>query len=528
MWKALTVPSLLHRCFAAFAFGLLAALAFPPFNAIPVLWLSFPGLVVLLGGGKERRFHPGFRRDDEKRKTARAFLIGWCFAFGFLLVSLYWIAGALFVEIGTFWWVLPFAVAGLPALFALYYGIAASAAARWGLDNVSGVFFFALCWWLADIARAHLFTGFPWDMVGYAWGDILSVLQITSVVGIEGLTLLTLLLAVLPAAFFMMEKKKAALWFLSGVLLFSGIGLWGAQRIQNAPEAFVPDVRLRLVQPNIDQKQKWQEDQRYLNLEKLLELSFAAPGEKPLTHIIWPETATAFYLTERPDIRLKIAALMPKESVLLTGVVRRQQDEGGALRYYNSLVVMDSMGRIIGGYDKHHLVPFGEFMPLRSILPFRVITAMGKDFTSGDGVRSLRAPGLPSFGPLVCYEAIFSGEVASKEDPPQFLLNVTNDAWYKGTIGPAQHFSIVRVRAIEEGRPLVRVANGGVSATVDPYGKIVASTGEANAAFIDSPLPKPLPDGTIKGKQGDRASWLMAMFLFVSLLLFRVKRESIK
>ncbi len=545
LWRA---PSFGRRLLASFLLGLLSGLAFPPFNAIPVLWLSFPALVFLLRGIERKKpvipaqagiqsrkeqtagfvaLDPGSAladgslvRDDGRGQGKQAFLIGWGFALGLLIVSLHWIAGALFVDIGIFWWVLPFAVAGLPACFALYYGFAALAAHRYGLSRVSGVFFFALCWFLADIARAHLLTGFPWDITGYVWGDCLPVLQITSVIGIEGLTLLTLLLAVLPALFFVCEKKKAALGVLAGLVLLGGVASWGQARLNGAPEAYLPNVRLRIVQPSIDQKGKWDYYQRRANLEKLMDLSFSASGEEKPTHIIWPETATAFYLTEEPDVRREIASRMSSGSVLLTGVVRRQADAAGALRYYNSLIVMDSGANVIGGYDKHHLVPFGEYMPLRSLVPFRVITALGKDFSSGEGVRSLRAPALPAFSPLVCYEAIFSGEVASRSDPPHFLLNVTNDAWYEGTIGPAQHFAIVRVRAIEEGLPLVRASNKGLSGIVDPYGRFESLAGEEKEDFVEARLPEPVGKGTIFSKQENKLSWLM-VFALLSFLFFR-------
>ncbi len=529
----------------AFLLGALAGLAFPPFNAIPVLWLSFPGLVLLLRENKNlslraKRSNPESLSASLQRlwiasalkglamtgKDGKAFLTGWFFAFGLLIVCLHWIAGALFVDIETFWWVLPLAVAGLPALFAIYYGLAALAAARYGLHKTSGVFFFALCWFLADVARGHLFTGFPWDMTGYVWGDVLPMLQITSVIGIEGLTLLTLFWAVLPAAFFVAEKKRSAiLCAILGFAVMIGLGVWGQLRLSGAETANVPDVRLRLVQPNIEQSGKWEPSQRYLNLEKLLDLSFTQKAEKPVTHFIWPETATAFYLTEEPGVRREIAQKMPSGASLLTGVVRRGPGEGEKPLYYNSLIVMDSKGNVVGGYDKHHLVPFGEYMPWRSVIPFRVITALGTDFTPGQGVRSLRAAGLPPFSPLVCYEAIFTGEVAARDDPPAFLLNVTNDAWYEGTIGPAQHFAIARVRAIEEGLPLVRVANKGITGVVDPYGRVTATIGEKETGFVDADLPQAIAGGTIQEKQKDRTSWLMFAVTVLVLLISQIPRK---
>ncbi len=498
---------------ASFGFGLLAALAFPPFHLVPVLWLSFPALVLLLRGAGRKR---------------QAFAIGWAFALGLLSVSFHWIAGALFVDIKSFWWAVPLAVFGLPAVLGIYYGFAAMAARRWGLRRIADLFFFALSWFGAEMARAHLFTGFPWDILGYVWADCPPILQSVSVIGIEGLTLLTIMLAVLPAAIFVegINRKKAMLFLSIGVFVFFFMAAWGQYRLSSASLEIVPDVRLRLVQPGTQQAMKWKAERRMLNFNGLLNLTFDAPAEKPVTHYIWPETATSFYLAEEPMARADIARRMPEGTVLLTGSVRRAIDEeSNAYRYYNSLIVMDFKGNIVGGYDKHHLVPFGEYMPWRSVIPFRVVTALGTDFSAGEGIRSVRAAGLPPFSALVCYEAIFSGEVVEKGDPPRFLLNVTNDAWYEGTIGPAQHFAIAKVRAVEEGLPLVRAANKGITGVVDPYGRVTARIGAKEAGYVDAYLPKALSRTTIFAEQGVKRLWFMAACLLFALIILRCKKK---
>jgi len=519
-----------RRYAAAYAFGVVAALAFPPFNLIPVLWLSFPALVLLLRGApvppKPSLRASGLKALAITKADGRAFAVGWCFAFGLLTLSLYWIAGALFVDIKKFWWVLPFAIAGLPAFFAFYYGLAALAAKRWGLDRLTGAFFLALCWFAADMARGHLFTGFPWDITGYVWGDCLPVMQLTSLVGIEGLTVLTLLLAVVPVAFLYRPQREAFLWCGLALAILGGSATWGAQRMHDVPTTFVPGVRLRLVQPSTDQTMKWSPEHRQANLEALMDLTFSAPGQTSVTHYIWPETATAYYLTEEPEVRRAIAAHMPAGSVLLTGVVRRQIDANDVLRYYNSFIAMDSNATISGGYDKHHLVPFGEYMPLQSVLPFRVISILGTGFTAGDGVHTMRAAGLPPFGPLVCYEAIFSGDVVEASDPPSFLLNVTNDGWYENTIGPAQHFAIARARAIEDGLPLVRVANKGITGVVDGYGRITAQIGKDKAGTVDAALPNSIKGGTFGEKQENKLPWLIVLATLLPLFFLRFVRKS--
>ncbi len=494
-----------RRVWAAFAFGALTSLAFAPIGFFPVLWLSFPALFFLLQG---------------TRTAAQVFITGWSFAFGGFVFGWYWIAASMFVDIGHFWWAVPLAVAGLPAFFALYYSAALTLVWKIGrkLPPLSGVVVTALAWFLADYARGHLFGGFPWNLEGYVWTKVLPVLQITSITGIYGLTLLTLLCALLPACLAEHAKRHRAP-VLGSLVFLALIGAWGELRLVNAPVAWVPDVRLRLGQPNVDQAHKWLMDEREGNFRQLLDLSSTpvASGEKPVTHIVWPETAATYYLVEDAVRRRVIAAHIPPHGAVLTGVIRRSPDADGHLRYYNSLIALDDHARVVAGYDKVHLVPFGEFIPMRRFLPLRPLINLGLDFTAGDGPHSLRVAGLPPFSPLVCYEVIFSGDVADPDDRPQFLLNVTNDGWYGRTAGPYQHFATARVRAIEEGVPLVRAANTGISGVVDAYGRMVVRLGVGKVGFVDSDLPQAAAP-TFFNHYGEKPLWLVFTFMVSGLI----------
>jgi len=486
------------RYLAAFAAGVLASFAFPPFDAFPVLWVSFPVLyLLLLAAGTGRQ----------------AFGLGWSFAFGLLMVSLHWISGSLFVDIKSFWWALPFALAGLPALFSLYYALAVWGAWRWGVRRAEGPLVLALLWFGAELARGHLFTGFPWDMLGYVWGDWLWPLQVVSVIGLEGLTLLTLVLVLLPSLFALTDTRKALIANGLGLMVLVALVAAGGWRLQGRVPAFVEGVTLRLVQPEQAQAMKWRQDQKQTNFEELMALSFDAPSAVPITHYIWPETATAYHLAEDPLLRSALAARMAKDTVLLTGVLRRQPQEDGTLAFYNSLIGMDARGNVIAGYDKHHLVPFGEYMPLRSLITVDAIAMKGSDFTAGDGPRTLRVPRLPPFGALICYEVLFSGDVLDPADPPALFVNVTNDAWYDHTMGPEQHFAIARARAIEEGIPLVRAANKGMTGVVDPYGVAVLAPFDGKAAFLDAALPQALPARTFWVRHREGAQVLASILL---------------
>jgi apolipoprotein N-acyltransferase len=495
-----------RRALAAFAFGAFSSLAYAPLNIFPVLWLCFPALIFLLQGVTNYR---------------AAFATGWSFAFGCFCFSFYWIAASMFVDIAQFWWAVPLALVGLPIFFAIYYGLAAMLLHKLRMKGLSGVVAFALLWFLADYARGHVFSGFPWNLEGYTWGRVLPVLQIVSVIGVYGLTLVTLIIASLPALLVQDNKRNRLIMSGSFVLLLVIAG-WGVWRMDSTPVAMAPDVRLRLVQPNTNQADKWVASELEDHFRHLLDLSSApvAAGEKPITHIIWPETASPFYLTEDVVHRRIAAAHVPENGVLLTGVVRRSQDEEGFLHYYNSLIAVDDKARVIGGYDKHHLVPFGEFIPLRRYLPLKTLVN-GLDFSAGDGPHSLRVLGLPAFSPQICYEAIFSGDVADRDDRPQFLLNITNDGWYGNTAGPYQHLSLVKTRAVEEGLPLVRAANTGISGVTDPYGRVVARLGLSKTGFVDSDLPQALPP-TVFSRYGELPLWVGFAILALGIFGGRV------
>ncbi len=466
-----------RRFAAALGFGGLMALAMPPFDLFPLVWLCLPSLIFLLQGTSNGK---------------QAFLTGWSFAFGFFVFGLYWIAHAMFVDLARFWWAIPLAATGLPAFFALYYGLAAALARRMGLQGIRGALTFGGLWFLADWLRGHCFTGFPWNLLGYTWDGVLPVLQTTAFIGIYGLTFLTGLAASSTAA--LIDSQRASrVVFISGLALFGGLGLAGLVRLHTTPIGDVPSIRVRLVQPAISQIDKHNGTERYTHFQSLIALS-AAPGPLPVTHVFWPETASPYYLAEEKEARRDMATHMPPSvRAIITGSIRRTVDPDGVTAFYNALVAIDPRGNLVASYDKAHLVPFGEFMPLRRYNPLPALAASATDFSRGDGVRSLRVKDLPPFSALICYEVIFSGVVADQTDRPGFLLNATNDGWYGHTTGPFQHFAIARVRAIEEGLPLLRVANTGISGIIDPLGRVRASLALDERGTLDGALPQSLP-----------------------------------
>ena len=294
------------------------------------------------------------------------------------------------------------------------------------------------------------------------------------------------------------------------VLVWGG----GSLRLAAAPALgadVVDGVVLRLVQPSIDQASKWKTGLRRAHVARQMRLS-AAPGARPVSHVIWAETAVPYLLAREPELRARIAGIIPEGGLLLTGAPRAEAG-GAEPRLWNSLHALDTEGEIVGTYDKAHLVPFGEYTPLRSLLGLAKLTAGSTDFSPGPGRVTLQLPGLPAFSPLICYEAVFPGRVVASGARPQWILNITNDAWFGTSSGPYQHFASARTRAVEEGLPLVRVANNGISAVVDAYGRIVGRLGLNETGSLDAALPRPTKSILLYAKLGD---WMALMVVLVS------------
>jgi apolipoprotein N-acyltransferase len=490
--------------FAATFMGILATLSLPPLHIWPVLYVVFPSILWLLAGAERRR---------------TAFALGWWFGFGLFGASLYWIGNALLISAGGYGWLLPFACLGLPAVLAFYSGFA-SLAAWFGRSHLERGLLFAVAWVLTEWLRGHLFTGFPWNLIGYSWARSEELIQVAAAVGIYGVSLIVVLSAILPAALAEHPSRRALTALVICVALPVMTWVGGGIRLSMAPKlgtATVDGIGLRIVQPSIPQREKWLSNLRRRNMEHFLDLS---RRDRPawVTHIIWPETAATFFVEEDAIMRRAMAAVIPHGGLLLTGAPRRQ---AGPPKLWNSLLAIDGAGAVVASYDKTHLVPFGEYVPLRNILPMDKIVHGQLDYSPGDGIRTLRLPGLPPVSALICYEAIFPARVMNRSDPPAWLLNITNDAWYGETVGPHQHLAIALVRTVEEGRPLIRATNTGVSAVIDAYGRTVHRLGLNVIGFIDSRLPAAIPGATLFARSGDLGIFVLLLGLLLSIFLVR-------
>ncbi len=465
------------------ALGALSALALPPFYLLPLLIPSFSGLYLLI-------------RDS---RGCQAFLDGWWWGFGFFTAGLYWICISLYVEPEKFAWLTPFALFGLPSVLAIYTGLVTAVfVASYKLHVASRFsylqpatcnlqpFLFATLFVAAEYLRSYLFTGFPWNLMGYVWTVSAVAMQPASVIGIYGLSWITVFAATVPALFVLKEKPWAPnILALALIVTMIAFGGW---RLEHNPTAYGP-IKIRIVQANIPQNIKWNREAQFDILKKHVDLT-RAPGLDTINLIIWPEAAIPYYVESDSAILQAIGNAIPERSLLVAGGLRGNGDRN-SWQAWNSLFIINHKGHVMAQYDKHHLVPFGEFIPLRGILPVENISGGHGDFSRGKGPGNLEADDVPPFSPLICYEAIFPDEVTDNTHRAKWLLNITNDAWFGRSSGPYQHLQMARMRAVETGLPLVRVANTGISAVIDPMGRVLYSLGLDKSGIVDFYLPLP-------------------------------------
>ncbi len=514
-----------RRAFLAFAAGAISTLALSPFDVWPVLFLTFPVLVWLTDGSAAGRFGG----------VIAAAIAGWFFGFGYFVAGLYWIGHAFLVDAKTFGWLLPFAVTALPAGLAVFFAFGLGLARLIWLRGPLRILSLAIALTAAEWLRGHMLTGFPWNTIGYALTGPLVLAQGAALVGLWGLTFIAVAVFSSPAVLADERTDSRRPWLPLAVSLtvLAVLTTYGAIRLARTPTQFVDKIRLRIMQPNLPQDEKFNYSAKQQVMNRYLSLSDRSTGPqttgmRDVTHLIWPESAFPFFLTREAEALSQIAALLPQGSVLITGAARFADNvtNGKQGRAYNSVYVIDHDGTILSVYDKVHLVPFGEYLPFQALLEkigLMQLTKVQGGFLNGDRHRALAIAGTPRFVPLICYEIIFPRQAVPRGERPEWLLNVTNDAWFGISSGPYQHFQQARVRAIEEGLPLVRAANNGISAVIDPAGRILRSLPLGTDGVLDSRLPRRL-ESTIYSRFGDSTAALLTGAVFVFILRKRSRR----
>jgi len=497
-----------------FLAGALTAFSFAPFYLFPLLAISYPVLLLLL---------------FKSKRLFDAMTFGWWFGFGQLFTGTIWIVSAFEVD-GRYWGGLGyFAVAGLAGVLALYPGLAMGL--LWRIFQhkdpkkyaLSIAIFFVVFWNLAEWLRGHMFTGFPWNLSGYIWGFSDVMLQTTAIWGIYSLGLFTIFLALVPYIMLQRRENKAACYgvALAALVMITGMFSYGMVHL-SGPTKFRHDVTFKIVQANINQKDKWDPAKKADNFVQHLNMSKSRP-EEGITHVIWPETAVIYFLDTEPSRRYLIADMLNENEVLMTGFPRIERRPD--FKAWNSFAVIGKDGNVQNIYDKSHLVPFGEYTPdiLSDSLSFLGLGMLveGFSYSRGEGIKTMHNATTPAFGVLICYEIIFPGAVVDQNNRPDWLLNVTNDAWYGRFSEPYQHLVQTRVRAIEEGLPIIRSAGTGISAVIDPFGRIIKSIALNEQGVIVSPLPAKRENSTFYSQNSSWIFFALVLFCASFILIFQ-------
>lgn len=458
--------------------GASASLAMAPYHFWPALFVALSALYIIL----------------EKTSSARmAALCGWLFGFGYFVCGLSWIGNALLVEGNPQAWAWPLAVAALPAFLALYFAVAAFLIRRfYDLKSAAGFLGFVGVLGLSEYLRSILFTGFPWNLFAHTWASTLPILQITALGDVYILNILTIFWAILPSWLWLHRDRLNAALPLAAVGVISmclvlGFGLW---RLQTTPTRYT-DITLRIVQPNIPQAEKWRREKMVDHFMTHVRLSQRQSAETPADIILWPETALNFFLAEDRGVQGSLRAMLATHathSTLLTGLLNFDPQ---TQTYQNAVAEIDAQAQTVQLYAKHHLVPFGEYIPFQKWIPLKPVAAF-EGFARGAGPQtlSLHAATL-RYTPAICYEIIFSGALRDpQKPPPDLIINVTNDGWYGRSAGPYQHLDQAIFRAVEEGVPVARAANTGVSALIDPLGRMLSHIPLEERGFMDGKIPR--------------------------------------
>lgn len=501
--------------------GVLYTLCFAPYHYFGLGFISFTGLLIIL---------------DSANTGRKQFLYGWLFGFAHHVTGLYWISYSMLVEPDKFAWMIPFSASIIPAILAIYIGFVSWATYRLRLKQIHKILFFAGSWTLAEMARSYLFTGFPWNLTGYVFLSKLAIAQAGSVVSVYGLGTLAIMVFCSPYLSIRYLKKNKSIapvyrysiclyYLVPSIITLILLSNWGSDRIRENSNRF-EKTNIRIVQPNIPQKEKFDSMRVADQLFKYYNLTLQEGNVDDYVPdlIIWPEAATMINLDDDKEFLSEVAEIIPYSAYLILGSIRH---EGWILnqKVFNSVQVIDSEGSLERTYyDKTHLVPFGEYVPLRSYLPFveKITQGIG-DFDRGTGPKTLKLSNSEPFSPLICYEIIFPGHVKSEYDTqkPKWILNVTNDAWFGTTSGPYQHLDSVRMRAIEEGLPIIRSANTGISAVIDNVGRILSFIRLNKDGIIDTKLPSQIREETYYSIYGDQIPLILAAGLIILSVILR-------
>ncbi len=451
----------LYKYVFLFSIGGISSLAMAPTNISATLFIGLSALYILLNQASTYR---------------SAALTGFMFSLGYFGFGLSWIGNALLVEDNAYWWAWPLAVSGLPIILSCFTATVSLIYKKLcGTRNNALTFgAFVILMTASEYARGTLFTGFPWNLYGYTWIEYPEITQIASLYNVYLLSALTIFWAALPGFLYALKSntKQRILFAIIGTLSLIGSYLYGSTLTKETHPTATNDYDFTIVQPNIKQSDKWRPEKRTENFMQKIKLSNFNPNKHRMDakayYIIWPETAISQGVLSTPWAIQAIKDTLhayPQNAYLITGI---QRHESATQSYYNSLIIMNKDAQVIHTYDKTHLVPFGEYMPLKGIIDIAPIVGF-TGFQKGENNKPYETENGLTVASLICYEIIFP----NKAPPADLIINITNDAWYGDSAGPYQHLVQTQFRAIEQRTPIIRAANTGVSAFISWNGQVI-------------------------------------------------------
>ena len=515
-WCGLLDDIAAHPKTAAFLSGAILTTALPPFYYTLALFVAFAGAMFLAC-------------KNCKMRTLAA--IGYWFGFGYFAFGFYWIGNALLIDMAQTGWLYPLVLLLNGAFFGLFT-ILPFAATKFGHNVVTKSMLLAAVWCVVtEWLRGFIMTGFPWNPVSSVLSFSPAMMHILSLFGTYGVSLILVLLAAWPAAWLIKPNKKR-FYGVGGLVLCVWLSVWiyGGYVLENRPQiSDGQSLVVRLVQPSIPQTMKWSREA----LEENLRTYVAMSKEKDNGYVdftIWGETAYPFDMNYDYGHNRQMVSAVPPYGYLLTGFLRRI-DDGNKRTAYNSFAAINRRGELVEWYDKSHLVPFGEFLPFRKYLPdwVRPLANVVAEFGRGEKYRVLQVGDYPAFAPLICYEIIFSDEVVKKgKEKPSWAVVLTNDGWYGNSSGPYQHLAAAQMRAVEEGMTVVRSANSGISAVINPYGEIKAKIPLGAREAADALVKPDEAYQTPFGKYGNKIPLAMSGVLFLLALLWSAAARRLK
>jgi apolipoprotein N-acyltransferase len=485
--------------------GILAVIAFAPFNFVLSLVISICLLLFQI---------------DKVDSSKKAALVGYFWGLGFFIAGLHWFAFALTIDLKRFFWLIPFSLIVIQAVLALYVALFAYLAKIQFKNNILRIYFLACCWTTLEWLRGALFSGFPWIISGYCFAKQDSISQLASITGIYGLSFTIIVISISIYSLIKHTDKSNCINCCFVLLITSGITFWGQYRIKSQDLAETKMPSILLVQPGTLAHKPSQED----GIKTFFQhLDLSKQNYRGEDIIIWSESAHPFLIDKEKNHFADLFNFIKADSKVIFGSPSITFDENQEKKYWNSMIVANQQGKIETYYNKMHLVPFGEYIPLQSFLPpLNIITENLGSYSASDKMRNIKL-NEHVIRPLICYEAIFSDHPEDLDTKADFIINITNDNWYGDSIGPYQHLSMTKYRAIEHGKPLVRVAISGISAIFDSYGRTIEQIGLSQKGVVSATLPRPL---RVKTSYSAKIEYFFILSLTIfSLIIFALNNR---